>query len=124
MKNCITFLITSTSVIAKTIIVERLKSYLHFQLKLLSFSIFLHASIIKNSREHSVRHILRYAFLNDIVTSLTFARSFQHSIYLFEIVAVVYDLLMRHKTYAKVLSLSCQLFLFLFNTFKKAWYTL
>jgi len=100
MKTCIKFLITSTSIIAKTIvkIVERLKSYLHFQLK----SFFLHASIIKKK---SPTFSSTY-FLSRILHRIqlpSHSRSIQHS--LFEIVAVVCDLLMQHKTYAKIPSL-------------------
>lgn len=111
MKTCIKFLITSTSIVVKTIIkiVERLKSYLHFQLK----SFFLHASIIKKkSRTFSSTYSLS-RILHRIQPS--HSRSIQHS--LFEIVAVVRDLLMQHKTYAKISSLilSTLSFSFLFN---------
>lgn len=69
MKYCIKFLITSTSIIAKTIvkIVERLKSYLHFQLKLRFPCNFLTCVDCKK-----ITNIQFDAFLITYITSLTF----------------------------------------------------
>jgi len=69
-KNCNKFLITSTSVITKAIvkIVERMKSYFHFQLKLLS----LQFSYTRRSYKKFIR-TFSSTYSSSYITSIAFA---------------------------------------------------